>query len=285
MRLADPLAVMNHDAAMDAKRETAVVHPTASVHEDAVLGAGVSVGPYAYIARDAVIGRGTEIGPHVFIGCGVTVGTDNLIATGACLGTHSEEQTRDATGGRLIIGHRNKIREFVRMATGPAADRATVLGNDNFIMACCSIGAGCRIGDRLVLANGCTLAEDVLVGNHVTVSGLVRIEQGLRLGRLAMVGGVSHIDRDVPPFTVVTGHPATPRCLNYIGLKRCGLTVLDRGTPFRQLKRTWFAVCRGGAGRSGERHHPPRHGRPSALADEFLAFFGQGRGAAEPENR
>jgi UDP-N-acetylglucosamine acyltransferase len=257
---------------MEAEFQDAVIHRTASVDPAAVLGSGVTIGPYATVGPGARIGNGTQVGPHACVGARVTVGEENLVAMGACLGVEADGRGLPPEAGPLVIGDGNTIREFVTIAAGPGAHRSTVLGNGNFIMASCHLGAGCRIGNRLVLANGSSIGDGAEIGDDVNISGLVRIENSVRIGRLAMVGGVSHLDRNVPPFTIMTGRPAAPRCLNYIGLKRCGLTIADRGEPFRQLKRLWLEFRRHGACRVEEVAGRP-HTALSPLAEEFLAFF------------
>lgn len=257
---------------MEARFHGAAIHPTASVDSTAFLGSGVTVGPYATVGPGARVGKGSHIGPHVHVSDRVTIGEDNHIAMGACLGVHAGAERPNSETGPIVIGDRNTIREFVSVTGGPAATIATIVGNNNFIMACCRLGSGCRIGHHLVLANGSSIGTGAEIGDGVNVSGLVRVEDSVRIGRLAMVGGVSHLEFDVPPFTIVTGHPATPRCLNYIGLKRCGLTTLDRGEPFRQLKGLWLEFRRHGARRMEEVASSTR-GSLSPLAEEFLTFF------------
>jgi UDP-N-acetylglucosamine acyltransferase len=259
-------------SAMGVTRIDSAIDPTACVHPEAVLGSRVSVGPYACISRGAVIGCGTHVGPHAVIGGTVTMGKNNRVAAGVCLGVAVGAAATATETGPVIIGDSNIIREFVCITAGSVAKRATILGNDNFIMAGCHLGAGCAIGSHVVLANGSAVGLEAAIGDGVNISGLVRIEDSVRIGRLSMVGGVSHVDRDIPPFTIVTGHPAVPRCLNYIGLMRCGLTVLDQGESFRQLKRAWFDFRRHGAGafKKGATFHG---GQSSGLAEEFRAFF------------
>lgn len=265
---------------MEAKFQDAVIHPTASVDPTAVLGPGVTIGPYANVGPGALIGSRSHIGPHACVSGRAILGEDNYIAMGACLGVESGARGLFPVAGPLVIGDKNTIREFVTVSAGSTANIATVLGSGNFVMAGCHLGSGCKIGDHLVLANGSSVGDGAEIGDGVTISGLVRIESAVRVGRLAMVGGVSHLDHDVPPFTIVTGHPAEPRCLNHIGLRRCGLTIAERGDPFRQLKKLWLEFRRHGACRMQEFAGRPRHAL-SPLAEEFLAFFSPSQPAAQ----
>lgn len=266
---------------MDPRQGVATIHPTAFVHPRATLGNGVVIGAFAHIGPMVSIGINSEVGPHVTMAGPVTLGRDNFLGQGVCLGVSTDAASPPGGSGPVVIGDRNSIREFVCICAGPTSSHATTIGSDNFIMSCCHVGPGCRIGHRLVLANGATVGAMVEIGDGVTISGLVRIEDSVRIGRLAMVGGVSHLDRNVPPFTVVTGHPAESRCLNYTGLKRSGLTALDNGDAFRELKRVWRGVHRRGAA-AGQ---TAQAGNPSMLAAEFLAFHATGCGVAGADPR
>lgn len=250
--------------------ENGMIHATASIHPLARIGSDVTIGAHATVGKETTIDDETWIGPHATIGDGVAIGARNIVATGACVGASDRENAPSSCAPLVLIGDRNFIREFVCITASPEPDHPTCIGNDNFLMACCHLGPGCRVGNNTVLANGTTIGARVVLGDGVNISGLVRVEDGVRIGRLAMVGGVSHVERNVPPFTIVTGNPATPRCLNYTGLKRNGLTAKHLGEDLRELKRIWWS-CHQSAATCSE---PSDHGvsATSALAAEFLAF-------------
>lgn len=253
-----------------APKEDTMIHPTASIHPSATLGHDVSVGAYATVGEDATIGDGTVIGSHATIGKSVALGVCNIVASGACVGVSERAEASSRRTPSAVIGDRNLIREFACITAGPDFENPTRVGNDNFLMACCHLGAGCQVGSNTVLANGARIGARAVIGDGVNISGLVRIEDAVRIGRLAMVGGVSHVDRNVPPFTMVTGNPATPRCLNYTGLKRNGLMAKHLGEDLRELKRIWWNCHR-----SASTHSKPTDlgvSATSALAAEFLAF-------------
>jgi len=250
--------------------ENGMIHPTASVHPLARIGRDVTIGAHAAIGKETTIGDETWIGPHATIGDGVAIGARNTIATGACVGVSDRDKSPTSGAPLVLIGDRNFIREFVCVAAGPESDHPTCIGNDNFLMACCHLGPGCRVGNNIVLANGTTIGARVVLGDSVNISGLVRVEDGVRIGRLAMVGGVSHVEHNVSPFTMVTGNPATPRCLNYTGLKRNGLTAKHLGKDLRALKKIWWSCHRSAATRLEP--FDLAVSATSALAAEFLAF-------------
>ena len=107
----------------------------------------------------------------------------------------------------------------------------------NLLMAYSHLGHNCLLGDRIVIANGVAVAGHVVIGDRAIIGGVLGIHQFVHIGTMAMVGGMSRIDRDVPPYAIVEGHPGRLRGLNRIGIKRSGLTELDGGAQARQLQR------------------------------------------------
>ncbi|RYF71924.1 MAG: acyl-ACP--UDP-N-acetylglucosamine O-acyltransferase, partial [Comamonadaceae bacterium] len=194
---------------------TAVVDPRAQVDESVV------VGPYAVVGPDVKIGAGTTVGAHCVIEGHTTIGRDNRIFQFASLGAAPQDKKYAGEPTELVIGDRNTIREFCTFNLGTAQDAGvTRIGDDNWIMAYVHIAHDCQLGNQITMANNATLAGHVHVGNWVTVGGLTGVLQRMRLGEHAMVGFGSHVNKDVPPFMVVDGHPLTVRGVNLVGLKR-----------------------------------------------------------------
>jgi UDP-N-acetylglucosamine acyltransferase len=139
-------------------------------------------------------------------------------------------------------------------------------------MAYSHLGHNCELGDRIVIANGVAVAGHVVIGDRAVIGGVLGIHQFVHIGTLAMVGGMSRIERDVPPFTMVEGHPSRVRALNKIGLRRSGLVDLDGGQQFEDLKQAWTLIYRRGltlAEALGQLRSQPLHG----AADQLCAFL------------
>jgi UDP-N-acetylglucosamine acyltransferase len=125
------------------------------------------------------------------------------------------------------VGPRTVIREHATVHRASREDSATVLGADNYLMACCHVAHDCRTGDGVTIANGALLAGCVTLGERVFVSGNVTIHQFVRVGELAMIGGLSRVSKDVPPYMLVVGDSKI--CgVNVIGMRRASLTAEDR---------------------------------------------------------
>jgi len=222
------------------------VHPTAVVDPRAQLGEGVQVGPFAVIGPEVVIGDACRIGPHVVLDGRVHMGRRNRIFPGACIGLEPQDLKYTGDPTAVVIGDDNTIRECVTINRATKDEQETRLGSGNLLMAYSHLGHNCELGDRIVIANGVAVAGHVLIGDRAVIGGVLGIHQFVHIGTMAMVGGMSRIERDVPPFTMVEGHPARVRALNKIGLKRSGLADADGGQALAELKRVWTLIYRQG---------------------------------------
>jgi len=217
------------------------IHPLAVVSPQAIVGHQVDIGPFCVIEAGAVIGDGCKLLSHVVIREGVEIGCDNTIHEGAILG--GEPQHLAATEpGRLQIGNGNTIRENVTIHRGLSPTEVTSIGDDNLIMVGAHIAHDCRIANKTIIANNVLLAGHIEVGNRAYLSGAVAVHQFVRIGELAMVGGQSHVKRDVPPFVTVDGQSSLIVGLNVIGLRRSGFTTPE----INKLKLAYRTIYRSG---------------------------------------
>lgn len=207
---------------------TGGVHPTAVIAPGAQLDAGVSVGPYCVIGENARIGRNTKIGSHVTIDGHTVIGSECEISPYASVGSRPQDLKFDGEPGRLVVGDRNLIREYVTLSLGTSAGgMETVVGNENLFMNFSHVAHDCRIGNGCRLANGAQLAGHVSLGDHAIVSGLAAIAQFVRVGESAFLGGGSMVVMDVPPFCLANGDRAKLTGLNVVGLERRGFAAED----------------------------------------------------------
>nr|WP_242026892.1 acyl-ACP--UDP-N-acetylglucosamine O-acyltransferase [Phormidium tenue] len=223
---------------------TTLIHPTAVVHEGAKVHPSVKIGPYAVIGEQVSIGPGTEIGAHAIIDGDTTIGSQNRIFPGAAIGLESQDLKYDGSMSRVVIGDNNLIREYVTINRATDAGAVTLVGSNCLLMAYSHVAHNCVVEDHVILANSVALAGHVYVESGARISGMVGVHQFVRVGRLVMIGGLSRIDRDVPPFTLVNGNPAEVRGLNQIGLQRAGLTADPQA--YRELKQAYRLVYRSG---------------------------------------
>jgi UDP-N-acetylglucosamine acyltransferase len=213
-----------------------MIHPTAIIHPDAVLGEGVEVGPWSIIAGTVKIGARTKIGPRVTIEGHTTIGEDNEIFTGAVVGSLTQDKKADGGVSYLRIGDRNTIREYATLNPGTLNGTETVIGNDNLLMAYAHVAHDCVIHNNTTLANNATLAGHVIVEDRAIIGGLSGVHQFIRIGELSITGGHSKVVQDIPPFMMVDGHPARAFGINAVGLERAGFSKEEKSAIKKAFK-------------------------------------------------
>ncbi len=219
-----------------------LIHSTAVIHPDAQLHPTVRVGPYAVIGERVKVGPETTIGAHAVIEGPTEIGAGNQIFPGAAIGLETQDKKYEGALSWVKIGDDNRIREYVTINRATGAGEATIIGNDNLLMAYVHVAHNCIIGDSVVVANGVALAGHVHIESQAVIGGMVGVHQFVHIGRMAMVGGMSRIDRDVPPYMLAEGQPSRVRSLNLIGLKRKGLPSTD----ISYLKKAFRIIYRSG---------------------------------------
>ena len=205
----------------------ATIHPLAFVDPRAELADDADVGPFCFVEAGAVVGAGTKLESHVSIRSNTTLGAGNVIGHGAVLGGDPQDAKYKGEPTFLRIGDRNVIREYVTIHRATGEGNATVVGDDNFIMAYSHLGHNVTVLDRVTIANAVQCAGHVTIEERATLGGMCGIHQFTRIGKVAMVGGLSKITRDVPPFMLVEG-PDQVHDINAIGLRRIGVTPESR---------------------------------------------------------
>lgn len=222
------------------------IHPTAVVHRGAELHPTVQVGAYAVIGENVRVGAGTVIGAHAVLDGHTQIGDRNHIFPGAAIGLEPQDLKYKGAPSRVIIGNDNKIREYVTINRATSAGEATIIGNNNLLMAYSHVAHNCVIEDSVIITNSVSLAGHVHIESRAVIGGVLGIHQFVRIGRLAMVGGMSRIDRDVPPYMLVEGNPSRVRSLNLVGIKRAGVADLEQGQVFQSLKKAFRILYRSG---------------------------------------
>jgi len=225
---------------------TTLIHPTAVIHPGAQLHPTVRVGAYAVVGERVKVGAGTVIGPHVVLEGWTEIGERNQFFPGAAIGLEPQDLKYDGSISLVKIGDGNRFREYVTINRATEASGTTTIGKNNLLMAYVHVGHNCALGDHIVIANAVSLAGHVRIESNAVIGGVLGIHQFVHVGRLAMVGGMSRIDRDVPPFMLVEGNPARVRSLNLVGLRRSGLMDQENGSEFRQLKQAFRLLYRSG---------------------------------------
>jgi UDP-N-acetylglucosamine acyltransferase len=219
------------------------IHATALVAPDAVVGDDVEIGAYSVVGAGVTIGARTRVGPHVVIHDATRVGADNVIHAFASIGDAPQDKKYKGEPTRLEIGDRNVVRECVTLNRGTTKDRGvTVIGNDNLFMAYAHVAHDCVVGNQCVLANCATLGGHVVLGDWVIMGGFAGIHQFCKVGAHAFLANNTAVTRDVPPYVMATGQPATPHSVNAEGLKRRGFSAVQ----IRNIRNAFRVLYRSG---------------------------------------
>jgi UDP-N-acetylglucosamine acyltransferase len=206
---------------------SASVAGTARIHPQARIGPQASIGEFAIVEEDVEIGAFCRLEPYVFVKRWTTLGERNEISAGTVLGTDPLDKNFTGQRSYLRIGDGNIIREHYTISRGTQPDSVTSIGNGNYIMTSGHIAHNCVIGNNCVIASCALVAGHVHVEDQAFISGGVVIHQYSKIGRLAMVGGNSRVNLDLPPFFLYTDFNARPNGLNTVGMRRAGFSAED----------------------------------------------------------
>jgi UDP-N-acetylglucosamine acyltransferase len=218
-----------------------MIHPTAIIDSKAEISEGVEIGPYSVIEKNVLIGEGTKIAPHVVIREGTYIGKQCQISQFASIGEAPQSVGYKGEKTFLQIGDHNIIREFVTLHRGTIKGGGkTVIGNENFLMAYSHVAHDCQIGNQVVMANGATLAGHILIEDFAIIGGLSAIHQFCRVGTYAIIGGITGVLMDIPPYTKAQGDRAKLFGLNTIGLKRANFSE----ETLKALKKAYRIIFR-----------------------------------------
>jgi len=215
---------------------SANIHPTAVVDKKAHIGEECVIGPYAVIEADVHLGARVTVNPHAHIKGRTTIGDDSFVGTGAVIG--EMPQIAGFKGmGVTLIGKNNTIREYVTIHSSSAMDKATVLGDNNLLMLFAHIGHDCHIGNNVVICPSTALGGHVQIDDRAFISASVAVHQFVRIGRAVMIGGLSRVVQDVPPFMLSLGDSRIWG-INTVGIKRAGYSATD----LRDIKNAFMTI-------------------------------------------
>ncbi|HLH16966.1 MAG TPA: acyl-ACP--UDP-N-acetylglucosamine O-acyltransferase [Bryobacteraceae bacterium] len=221
---------------------SAAIAASARVHPDAVIGPGVRIGEFCIVESDVAIGAQCVLEPYVYIKRWTTLGERNEISAGTVLGTDPLDKGFTGERSYLRIGSGNKIREHYTISRGTKPESVTEIGDGNYIMTSGHIAHNCKLGNNIVVASCALLAGYVEVEDQAFISGGVVVHQFSKIGRLAMIGGNTRINSDVPPFFLYAGYNVEAKGLNLVGLKRAGYQASDVSV----LKKAYQLLYRSG---------------------------------------
>ena len=201
----------------------AVIASTARIHPDAKIGPGVSIGEFCVVESDVAIGAGCVLEPYVYVKRWTTLGERNQISAGTVLGTDPlDKSLRPARAAICASATATRFASITPSRAAREPESVTEIGDENYIMTSGHIAHNCKIGNRTVICSCALVAGYVEVEDQAFISGGVVVHQYSKIGRLAMIGGNTRVNSDVPPFFLYSGFNVAAMGLNLVGLKRAG---------------------------------------------------------------
>ena len=198
-----------------------MIHKTAIVDSKARIASSVNIGPYCVIGPNVEIDENVTIHSHVNISGNTKIGKGNKIYPFASIGNDPQDLKYDGEETKLIIGDNNKIREYVTINPGTkGGGELTKIGNNCLFMISSHVAHDCQIGDNVIIANNVPLGGHAIIEDNVVIGGNSAVQQFTRIGKMAMIGGMTGVLHDVIPYGLSIGNRNYLQGLNLIGLRR-----------------------------------------------------------------
>ena len=198
-----------------------MIHSSSVIDKDAKIGKNVKIGPFCYIGPKVLIDDGVELISNIHIEGDTRIGKRTKIFPFASIGTQPQDLKYEGETNSLEIGENNTIREYVTINPGTKGGGSkTVIGNNCLLMISSHVAHDCSIGNDVVIANNVPLGGHVTIEDSVVIGGNSAVQQFTRIGRLAMIGGMTGVLKDVIPFGLSFGNRNYLRGINLIGLRR-----------------------------------------------------------------
>ena len=197
-----------------------MIHKTSIVDSKAKVSSSAKIGPFCVIGPDVEIKENVEIHSHVNISGKTIIGKNNKIYPFASIGNHPQDLKYNGEHTKLIIGDDNKIREYVTINPGTEAGGGlTKIGNNCLFMISSHIAHDCQVGNNVIIANNVPLGGHAIIEDNVVIGGNSAVQQFTRIGKMAMIGGMTGVLHDVIPYGLSTGNRNSLQGLNLIGLR------------------------------------------------------------------
>ena len=198
-----------------------MIHKSSIIDAKAKIGKEVKIGPFCFIGPEVELREGVELISNVHIEGNTIIGKGTKIFPFASIGTQPQDLKFNNEKNSLLIGENNLIREYVTINPGTAGGGSkTIIGNNCLFMISSHIAHDCKIGNNVIIANNVPLGGHVIIEDSVVIGGNSAVQQFTRIGRLAMIGGMTGVLKDVIPFGLSIGNRNYLQGLNLIGLRR-----------------------------------------------------------------
>ena len=198
-----------------------MIHNSSAIDKKANISKNVKIGPFCYVGPDVKLEEGVELISNIHVEGNTKIGKGTKIFPFASIGTQPQDLKYKNEKNSLDVGENNIIREYVTINPGTEGGGSkTIIGNNCLFMVSSHIAHDCKIGNNVIIANNVPLGGHVEIEDSVVIGGNSAVQQFTRIGRLAMIGGMTGVLKDVIPFGLSTGNRNFLQGLNLIGLRR-----------------------------------------------------------------
>ena len=198
------------------------------IHKNAKISTSAEIGPYVVIGSNVEIGNNVKIHSHVNISGNTIIGDETTIYPFASIGNAPQDLKYKGENTKLIIGKNNIIREYVTINPGTESGGGlTKIGDKCLFMISSHIAHDCQVGNNVIIANNVPLGGHVTIEDNVVIGGNSAVQQFTRIGKLAMIGGMTGVLHDVIPYGLSIGNRNYLQGLNLIGLRRANFDNKD----------------------------------------------------------
>ena len=216
-----------------------MIHNSSLIDKKAKIGTGVKIGPFCYIGPNVELKPNVELISNVHIEGNTVIGKGTKIFPFASIGTMPQDLKYKGESNSVFIGENNMIREYVTINPGTEGGGGkTIIGNNCLFMISSHIAHDCKVGNNVVIANNVPLGGHVILEDSVIIGGNSAVQQFTRIGRLAMIGGMTGVLKDVIPFGLSFGNRNYLQGINLIGLRRKkyeNKKILELDTAYKQI--------------------------------------------------
>jgi UDP-N-acetylglucosamine acyltransferase len=198
-----------------------MIHNSSFISKNAKIGKNVKIGPFCNIGKSVQLEDNVELVSNVHIEGNSKIGKGTKIFPFASIGTMPQDLKYNNEPNSLTIGENNTIREHVTINPGTdGGGGKTIIGNNCLFMISSHVAHDCKIGNNVIIANNVPLGGHVIIEDSVVIGGNSAVQQFTRIGRLAMIGGMTGVLKDVIPFGLSVGNRNYLQGLNLVGLRR-----------------------------------------------------------------
>lgn len=216
-----------------------MIHNSSVIDKKAKIGKDVKIGPFCYVGPEVQISDGAELISNIHIEGNTKIGRNTKIFPYASIGTQPQDLKYKNESNSLEIGENNTIREYVTINPGTKGGGGkTIIGSNCLLMISSHVAHDCKIGNNVVIANNVPLGGHVTIEDSVVIGGNSAVQQFTRIGRLAMIGGMTGVLKDVIPFGLSFGNRNYLRGINLIGLRRKkyeNKTIMELDSAYKKI--------------------------------------------------